>query len=132
MKILIVEDERNISDRLKALLETCAAVDEVVIAETLAEGIAKSQEIQPDITLLDLLLPDANDWSVTVAAIPRFLPPVIVVTELDDRSAEMAAFEAGAEDVIRKSTALKIASLLIAAIASAQMRRLSRDKRNGQ
>lgn len=132
MKILIVEDEVEISDRLKELLEQCAAITEVVVAGTLADGIAKSRELQPDITLLDLVLPDAQDWTITVKAIPLFKPPVIVVTELDDRFAEVAAFQAGAENVLRKSTAIKIAYILISAVTAAQMRRIARDQRNAR
>jgi DNA-binding response OmpR family regulator len=88
--------------------------------------------LQPDITLLDLVLPDSPNWSETVTSIRKFTPPVIVVTESYDRAAEIAAFAAGAEDVLRKSTVLQIASILISAIAAARMRRIARDARNEQ
>lgn len=127
VNILIVEDHEPTADRLKALLESCDGIT-VTVAGTLQDGIRQSQEQRPDITLLDLLLPDVKSWRETVAAIHLFKPPVIVLTELDNPDAKVAAFEAGAEDVLNKGMALKIASLLISAVASARMRRLSREQ----
>lgn len=133
MTILIVEDHRATADCLSKLLSGCSGITTIGVARTLAEGISKSLELKPDITLLDLILPDSPTWQATVAAIHEFKPPVIVITELSDPEINVAAYKAGAEDVMHKGTVLKIASILIAAIASAKMRRLARDtKEDGQ
>lgn len=129
MKILIVEDHEGTGEILAATLRRCDGITTVTLAKTLAAGIEQSVLLRPDITLLDLLLPDSPSWQDTITAIPKFHPPVIVVTELECPEARVAAFKAGAEDFIQKHTVLRITSILIAAIASAKMRRMAQEER---
>lgn len=125
MKILLVEDHKETANRLGALLQKAEGVSEVVICGTLADGLAKSNDLKADITILDLMLPDVKSWRETVAAIPKFHPPVIVVSELSDPEISEQCFLAGAADYLNKRTALGLIALLISAITSARMRRVA-------
>jgi DNA-binding response OmpR family regulator len=56
--ILIVEDDKNISRATRAMLELDGY--RVYTAQTLAEGKALTEKYDPDLTVLDILLPDGN------------------------------------------------------------------------
>lgn len=128
MRILLVEDHKATADRLSVLLKKAEESLEISIAHTLADGLRMSDEIEPDITLLDLCLPDCESWRDTVAAIPKFKPPVIVVTDMEDPDIKVEAYRAGAENVFKKRTILTVASVLISAATSARMRRLVKEE----
>jgi len=61
-KILIVDDEKDISYLTKRMLEQEGY--RVMLAESGSEGIKKAVEDKPDAILLDIRLPDANGWDV--------------------------------------------------------------------
>ena len=56
--ILVIEDDKNISRATRAMLELEGY--RVETAETLAEGDALTEKYKPDLTVLDILLPDGN------------------------------------------------------------------------
>lgn len=124
MRILLVENHRETADRLTVLLQKANETIEVFTAPTLAEGITKSNGLRADITLLDLFLPDVKDWRETCAAIPRFHPPVIVVSEMDDPDVKVECYKAGAVDVFSKKVVTAAISVLLSAATSAKMRSL--------
>ena len=57
-KILVIEDEKNISTLLATLLETNGY--STLIAETAKEGITLAASHTPDLIILDLCLPDGD------------------------------------------------------------------------
>jgi len=70
-----------------------------------AEGIAWMQERTPSLVLLDLVMPDPDGYEVLAAI--RGKPnggdvPVVVLTALDSDEEVARAFEAGADDFVRK------------------------------
>jgi DNA-binding response OmpR family regulator len=56
--ILVVEDDKNISRATRAMLELEGY--RVFTAGTLAEGEALTEKYNPDLTVLDIMLPDGN------------------------------------------------------------------------
>ena len=61
-KILIIEDDVFMLDLLSR--ELTAAGFEVLIAKNGKEGSAKFLSVKPDITLLDLILPDESGFNI--------------------------------------------------------------------
>ncbi len=63
-KILIVDDEVKVCDILKAYLEKEGY--EVIVATDGKSAVEKAQKANPDLILLDLNLPEINDWMFAV------------------------------------------------------------------
>ena len=60
--ILIVEDDKNIADLLRLYLEK-EGMDCHVAGDGLT-GLEKFQSVQPDLVILDIMLPGMDGWSV--------------------------------------------------------------------
>lgn len=82
MKILIVEDHADTAQVVAKILAMKLQA-EVSVARTLSEGLALSNQMVADITILDLCLP-GTEVNAVIESIPLFKPPVVVVTDLDD------------------------------------------------
>ena len=99
-KILIVEDEKNISDLLQLYLEkegyeTLAAADGV-------KGIELFRSFHPDLVLLDIMLPVMDGWSVLNKIREDGKTPVIMLTAKGELSDKVHGLESGADDYITK------------------------------
>ena len=99
-KILIIEDEKNISDLLQLYLEkegyqTQVAADGV-------KGIEVCRSFQPDLVLLDIMLPVMDGWSVLKKIREDGKTPVIMLTAKGELSDKVHGLEAGADDSITK------------------------------
>jgi len=101
--ILVVDDEAANRTLMAAIL---AADDrEIVTAESGAQALACVAEKQPDLILLDIMMPDINGFDV-LQRLKRGAAtadiPVIMVTALDDPEFMNMARDAGAEQVLSK------------------------------
>ena len=61
-KVLVVEDDSNIAELLRLYLEKDGF--DVFLAADGGEGIRRAQELQPDLILLDIMLPVVDGWVV--------------------------------------------------------------------
>lgn len=87
-KIAIIEDDQLIAQMYRMKLENEGY--QVDVADNGKLGIAMIEQMQPDLILLDLTLPDINGDAVLEAArdIPTAMAtPVVVLTNLDDADA---------------------------------------------
>lgn len=101
MKILIVDDEPLARKRLERLLEEIGGCNIVGEAGTGSEALRRSSELNPDIVLLDIRMPemDGLETAKQLARLPN--PPAIVfVTAFSDHA--LSAFEAHAIDYLVK------------------------------
>ena len=99
-KILIVEDDNNIADLLRLYLEKESY--EVSIASDGGKGVEQFRRFQPDLVLLDLMLPVLDSWGVCRTIRAESKTPIIMLTakgELDDR---VNGLKQGADDYITK------------------------------
>ena len=98
--ILVVEDDKNISDLLQMYLKREGY--EVFAAYDGGEGVSMFSQVKPDLVLLDLMLPVLDGWGVCRAIRQQGQTPVIMLTakgELDDK---VAGLKEGADDYITK------------------------------
>ena len=105
--ILVVDDELMLCDLLK--MELSSFGHEVVTADNGREGIALFAHRQPDLTLLDLHLPDMT--GIEVLKRIRELDPqagVIVLTGGGTDDLENQARELGVHEFLRKGLSLNI------------------------
>lgn len=101
--ILIVDDMPAMSQLIAALLGDVNY--RLEFAYSGGEALAKAQALEPDLILLDIMMPDMNGFEVcrSLRAMPRLAAiPIIMVTALDDRVSRLAGLEAGADDFLSK------------------------------
>ena len=99
-KILMVEDEFAISQVLKAYLTKQNY--EVVQCYTGEEAIEVFEKENPDLVLLDLMLPGKNGWAIIKEIRSLGNCPVIMLTALGDINYRLEGFDEGADDYIAK------------------------------
>ena len=99
-KILIIEDEGNINNLLRALFETNGY--QVVSAKTCESGKILFVSHRPDLVILDLGLPDADGMNFLKTVRKDSLTPVIVLSARRDEKDKVDALDAGANDYVTK------------------------------
>jgi DNA-binding response OmpR family regulator len=100
VRVLLVEDDPAIRSRLIHGLSEHGHV--VLSASTGAEAVAMLSEDRPDVTILDLGLPDLDGANVLEVAKVLKSAPVIVATARDDEQEMVKLLNAGADDYLVK------------------------------
>jgi two-component system response regulator RegX3 len=98
--ILVVEDEESFRDALQYML-TREGFD-VVIAPNGAEGIRLFDSKNPDLVLLDLMLPEVSGTDVCKYIRAKSSTPVIMLTAKDTEIDKVVGLELGADDYVTK------------------------------
>lgn len=99
-RILIVEDDRSITNMLQAVLETNNYV--VLCAAGGTEACFIAENHCPDLILLDLGLPDADGTDLIKRIRQWSAMPIIVVSARTHESDKIAALDMGADDYVTK------------------------------
>lgn len=99
-KILVVEDEENIKDLLRTLLETQDY--QVIAAENCRNGLMLYASHRPDLVILDLGLPDRDGMEFLREVRKDSMTPVIVLSARTDESDKVGALDEGANDYVTK------------------------------
>lgn len=102
-RILVVDDVATNRVVLKAKL--AAAYYEIVLAENGTEALEKATSEQPDIILLDVMMPDIDGYAVCrrLKAAPETAHiPIIMVTALSEADEKLRGLECGADDFLSK------------------------------
>lgn len=99
-KILVVEDEKAISDVIKFNLQK--EDYEVVTAEDGKIALELFNSENPDLILLDQMLPELDGMSVLKEIRNTSNVPVIIVTAKDDEIDKVLGLELGADDYVTK------------------------------
>lgn len=102
-KILIVDDEMITKITIEALLSS--ENYDLYFAENGLLGLSMATQLQPDIILLDVMMPGMNGFEACkqIRSTPSLAEiPVILITALDDRESRLAGLKAGADDFITK------------------------------
>ena len=100
ISVLIVEDDRNISDLLRMYLEKEGYA--VTTAYDGGEGLTKFRAIHPDLVLLDLMMPVMDGWTVCREIRAESKTPVIMLTAKGEVDDKVAGLRIGADDYITK------------------------------
>ncbi|MFC5406677.1 response regulator YycF [Cohnella soli] len=99
-KILVVDDERPIADILKFNLEKEGY--EVVCAFDGEAAVKLAFEEEPDLILLDLMLPIKDGMDVCREVRTRLSTPIIMLTAKDNEIDKVLGLELGADDYVTK------------------------------
>jgi DNA-binding response OmpR family regulator len=118
--ILLVEDNRDYAATLGANLEREGYA--VAIAATGADGLEKARTLDPDLIILDLMLPSMSGYTVLQRLRDEGrLTPVLIMTALGAEEEKLRGFGLGADDYVVKPCGL----LEILARVRALLRRAS-------
>ena len=113
-KILVVDDDLNICEALRVNLENEGF--QVKTANDGAEGVAYFKMYEPDLVLLDIMLPRKDGWQVC-REIREFSPkPIIMITAKGEVFDKVLGLELGADDFIVKPFDMKELSARIKAV----------------
>lgn len=104
-KVLIVEDEINIAQLLEMYLEKEGFT--VKVAADGGEGFTEFVKFQPDLVLLDIMLPVNNGWTVLGKIRDISKTPVIMLTAKGETDDKISGLEMGADDYIVKPFEMK-------------------------
>jgi len=99
-KILVVDDEKSISDIIKFNLLKDGY--DVEVAEDGDEALKKVYLIQPDLILLDVMLPKLDGFQVCRKIRETFNTPIIMLTAKEEEVDKVLGLELGADDYITK------------------------------
>ncbi|KAA0546042.1 response regulator transcription factor [Bacillus sp. BGMRC 2118] len=99
-KILVVDDEKPIADILKFNLQKEGY--EVFCAYDGLDAIQKVEDIQPDLLLLDIMLPLKDGMEVCREVRKKYDMPIIMLTAKDSEIDKVLGLELGADDYVTK------------------------------
>jgi len=98
--ILIIEDDSLQADVVRLLLEHNGF--EAVLAADGAEGLRKLYEVQPDMVILDLILPQMDGWAVCRRIREMSTVPIIIMTSRRSDEEKIKGLRLGADDYVVK------------------------------
>jgi DNA-binding response OmpR family regulator len=98
--ILMVEDERSITEPLAEALQREGFDTEV--ADTAARARDLAQRLEPDLVLLDVMLPDGSGYDVCRDLRASSRVPIIMLTARGEETDRIVGLELGADDYIVK------------------------------
>ncbi|MBQ8298175.1 MAG: response regulator transcription factor [Ruminococcus sp.] len=99
-KILLVEDEVNISNLVAAMLE--ATGYQVLLAESCSAAKLLFASHLPDLIILDLGLPDMDGMELLRFVRKDSLTPIIVLSARAEENDKVSALDSGANDYVTK------------------------------
>ncbi len=109
MRILIVEDERGLTDVLEYNLKREGY--DTVVAHDGQEGLRKAQTLLPDLILLDIMLPGLSGFDVCreLRAGDRTREiPIIIISAKSEETDQVVGFSLGADDYVTKPFHVKV------------------------
>ena len=113
-KLLIVDDEPNICESLRLYLESEGY--EVKIANDGVDGVSYFKMYEPDIVLLDIMMPRKDGWQVCREIREVSSRPIIMLTAKGEIFDKVLGLELGADDFIVKPFDMKELSARIKAV----------------
>ena len=99
-KILVIDDEPNIVELTKLYLEQEGY--QVEAASTGEEAISKNSSMNPDIIVLDLMLPDIDGFEVCRRIRAKSDVPILMLTARKEDVDKIVGLELGADDYLTK------------------------------
>jgi DNA-binding response OmpR family regulator len=121
--ILVVEDEGAIAEAVRARL--MAEGYRVVVASDGSDGIRAARAEQPDLVVLDLMLPGMDGLEVCREIQRDDWVPVLMLTARTEEADKAAGFAVGADDYLTKPFSLRELAMRIKAILRRRERMLA-------
>jgi DNA-binding response OmpR family regulator len=99
-KIVVIDDEESVRDVVKAYLEKDGFT--VYVAANGREGLALAEKRNPDLIVLDLMLPDISGEEICQEVRSRSDVPIVMLTAKASEDERIGGLIAGADDYLVK------------------------------
>ena len=100
ISVLIVEDDKHIAELLQLYLQKEGYT--VTVAYDGGQGLEAFRTVQPDMVLLDVMMPVMDGWAVCKAIRAESQTPVIMLTAKSQTEDKITGLRSGADDYITK------------------------------
>ncbi|MCM3025323.1 response regulator transcription factor [Bacillus safensis] len=119
-KVLMIDDEKEILELINTVL-TREGIDRVITASTAREGLTKFHQEQPDLVILDIMLPDGEGYDICRQIRETSHVPIIFLSAKGEESDKIVGLAIGGDDYITKPFSPKEVAYRV----KAQLRRVS-------
>jgi DNA-binding NarL/FixJ family response regulator len=121
IRILVADDHTLFRDGLRALFNSVPDIEMVGEAATGAQAISQAEQLQPDVVLMDIQMPEMNGIEATRQTV-RTSPHigVVIVTMVEDDDSVFAAMRAGARGYVLKGAKQEEMLRVIRAVAQGE------------
>ncbi len=100
MKILIIEDDKILSDTIKQCIPKTYSVEQALDGE---KGILFAKQAIYDVIILDIMMPILNGYDVLKELrAAKIYTPVLILTAKDELDDKLKGFQLGADDYLVK------------------------------
>lgn len=99
-RVLIVEDDQRLAELTQDYLQANGL--EVSLEGDGARAVARIIEMQPDLVILDLMLPGEDGLSICARVRPHYAGPILMLTARTDDSDQVQGLDLGADDFVCK------------------------------
>lgn len=99
-RVLVVDDDVDMTELLKMVLEP--STFEVHTANSGREGVELARKLNPDVIVLDLLMPDMDGWQVCAEVRKFSQVPILVLSAVNKPGLAEHALDEGADDFLLK------------------------------
>ncbi len=113
-KLLVVDDDPNICELLRLHLEKEGY--QVKTAADGFEGVSLFKSYDPDLVLLDIMMPRKDGWQVCREIREVSAKPIIMITAKNEAFDTVLGLELGADDFIVKPFDMKVLSARVKAV----------------
>jgi DNA-binding response OmpR family regulator len=100
IKAIAIDDDPAMTDLLSLLLKSHGL--EIYTSNNGEEGLQLVRAIDPDIIILDLMMPGKDGWEVCREVRSFSNVPIIILSALDNPGMVASALDAGADDYLIK------------------------------
>jgi DNA-binding response OmpR family regulator len=104
-KVLVVEDERELADLVRRELEYAGHT--VDVAADGPGGVAAVDRFEPDLILLDVMLPGFDGLEVTRRVRMKHATPILMLTARSTELDKVVGLELGADDYLTKPFSMR-------------------------
>jgi two-component system, OmpR family, response regulator MtrA len=99
-KILVIDDDIAITELMSMLLKTHGF--DVITTNSGVEGVKLVREKNPNVVLLDLMMPDMDGWQVSKAIRAFNNVPILILSAINDPAMVASVLDTGADDFLVK------------------------------
>lgn len=120
-RILVIEDDHRLSGLICDYLQQHDF--KVSVEDRGDRAVERIQDEQPDLLVLDLMLPGKDGLSICQEVRNTYVGPILMLTALDDDMDQVAGLEMGADDYVKKPVLPRVLLARIRAL----LRRFNKD-----